>query len=482
MMTIQRKIILLSITILLIMGSFWAVIGYFNQKTNAQYNEILERYLLLHQTSARSEQSLLYLSNVLNNQGEKYNDDYKKERQQLTGMRKKLTSLKNADNQAVLMNYTNMISSQVEAMDLSLRAFKLGQLEEMTYQYNEATKISQYVANTTLTLMKKEITFQKQFYLSVIDVSRKLQSLGIWTLGGVFLILIGFSYMFSKGITRSINELTMAAKELSSGLFDRPIHITSNDEVFFLAKTFEHMRQNIRTLIEEIRQKAQVEKELQEYQLLLKESELKRLQHQINPHFLYNTLNTLAKKAYLEESYETSDLITTVANLLRYNLKKVNTPVTLREEMELINDYLTILKARFTNRITFFLQISPDCLDFKMPHFVLQPIVENAFNHGIEPYEKGGTIFIGVNRVEEGILIQVKDDGAGMSKEQEQLLQNYEFDRPQNESSTGIGLKNVVKRLSLFYGKHDIFSVSSRKNEGTTVSLLLPFERKDEII
>jgi sensor histidine kinase YesM len=455
------------------MTVFWSIIGYFNQQSMKQYNSILERYLTLNNVSTSSGQALVYLSKYLNEDASHF-PKYQWQKQSLLHTKSGLEGLQNNNNQVVLTNYIHMIDSQIEAMDLAIMSHQLGKKDESSFHYDEATKISQYIGETTLVLFKKEITFQEQFYVSVMELSKNLQRLGVWTLTVIFVILILFSYWFSKGITKSIHQLTQAAKEIANGNFEQVVTIESNDEISFLAKTFNQMRENIRELIQEIKQKAQIEKELQQSQLLLKESELNRLQNQINPHFLYNTLNVLSKKAYLDGSLETSDLISTVANLLRYNLSKRNTPVTLEDEIVIINEYLTILKARFTKRVSFSIQIEERYRTIIMPHFILQPIVENAFSHGIEPFEQGGKISIHAFEQEGKVHIQISDDGAGMEEEVQSLLLRGQDVTAIKSESTGIGLQNVIKRLQLFYGMEDVFDCTSQKGHGTTVTLKLP--------
>jgi len=234
------------------------------------------------------------------------------------------------------------------------------------------------------------------------------------------------------------------------------------------------MRENIKELVAEIKEKAKLEKEIKEYQLLLKESELKRLHNQINPHFLFNTLNTLSKKAYLEDAFETSDLISTVANLLRYNLRSVDENVTLRDELDLVKEYLTILKARFSTRISYDFDIQDGCLDSRVPAFFLQPIVENAFKYGVEPYEEGGIIFIRVFKHEQEIHVSVEDQGAGISKD---VIAQVLTDKPKDaieSKSTGIGLRNVVQRLRLFTNLHDVMEIRPAGEKGTVILIKFP--------
>ncbi|WP_191559980.1 sensor histidine kinase [Metabacillus idriensis] len=471
MTQIQRKILMMSLIIILIMGAFWTAISYINQKSIYEYNNILERYLLLNNVSSTSQDSLAKLGQYISTPSSSHQQSYENMKNQLIESKEKLNLLENQSNGIALTDYIFMLDSQIEAMDLTIMLYDLDKRQNASDAYDEALQTSKFIDETTLLLFKKELTNQKQFYESMIDVTNHLRSLGLWILGIVFVISIAFSYWFSKGITRSIYLLIQGVKEVAAGNFDHPIKVTSNDEISFLAKTFDKMRENIKELVAEIKEKAKLEKEIKEYQLLLKESELKRLHNQINPHFLFNTLNTLSKKAYLEDAFETSDLISTVANLLRYNLKSVNENVTLRDELDLVKEYLTILKARFSTRISYHFDIQDECLDIQVPAFFLQPIVENAFKYGVEPYEEGGMIFIRVFKREQEIHVSVEDKGAGMSDE---VIAQVLTDKPKDSiesKSTGIGLRNVVQRLRLFTNQHDVMEIQPAGEKGTVISI-----------
>ncbi|PLR67874.1 sensor histidine kinase [Bacillus sp. UMB0893] len=474
MTQIQRKILMMSLIIILIMGAFWTAISYINQKSIYEYNNILERYLLLNNVSSTSQDSLAKLSQYISTPSSSHQQSYENMKNQLIESKEKLNLLENQSNGIALTDYIFMLDSQIEAMDLTIMLYDLDKRQNASDAYDEALQTSKFIDETTLLLFKKELTNQKQFYESMIDVTNHLRSLGLWILGIVFVISIAFSYWFSKGITRSIYLLIQGVKEVAAGNFDHPIKVTSNDEISFLAKTFDKMRENIKELVAEIKEKAKLEKEIKEYQLLLKESELKRLHNQINPHFLFNTLNTLSKKAYLEDAFETSDLISTVANLLRYNLKSVDENVTLRDELDLVKEYLTILKARFSTRISYHFDIQDECLDIQVPAFFLQPIVENAFKYGVEPYEEGGMIFIRVFKREQEIHVSVEDKGAGMSDE---VIAQVLTDKPKDSiesKSTGIGLRNVVQRLRLFTNQHDVMEIQPAGEKGTVISIKFP--------
>jgi sensor histidine kinase YesM len=286
-------------------------------------------------------------------------------------------------------------------------------------------------------------------------------------------VLLLATYWFSLSITRPVHQLTKAANELSQGRFNQQIEVKSNDEIAFLARTFDKMRININDLILEIQQKAQLEHELQQSKLLLKESQFRSLQSQINPHFLFNTLNTLSKKAYLDGAEETSDLIVSVAGLLRYNLKRIDRSVTLFEEVVVLNQYMEIQKARFSDRLQFKSDIDESCLHVKIPGLTLQPIIENAVIHAIEPEENGGTISFRIKNDGPRVIIEIEDSGKGMSRVKvEQLLKGNVV--PNEGHSTGIGFQNVVKRLYLFYGTEELVTIDSREGQGTKVVIQIP--------
>ena len=256
------------------------------------------------------------------------------------------------------------------------------------------------------------------------------------------------------------------------------IVVESNDEIAFLAKTFDVMRININDLILEIQQKAQLEHELQQSKLLLKESQLKSLQSQINPHFLFNTLNTLSKKAYLDGAEETSDLLVSVAGLLRYNLKRIDRSVTLYEEVLVLYQYMEIQKARFADRLHFETKIDESCLHVNIPGLTIQPIIENAVIHAIEPEENGGTISVRIFRDECWIIIEIEDSGKGITQEKIKLLLKGQLNTNEGHS-TGIGFQNVVKRLQLFYGVDNLVSIESEEGIGTKVIIQIPETREE---
>ncbi|KQL32594.1 MULTISPECIES: histidine kinase [Bacillaceae] len=475
MTTIQKKIWMLVSVVLLIMGVIWLTLTYYNQKTQEQSNEILQRYLRMNEVTTASQQLITNLNNYLLNPTDNHKKQVEKSIRVIEEVQQDVAQLRTADNEFSVTNYIHLIDSLIETTNRSIMFSEDKEMEGSTNEFNEANRISAYISEMTLTILDRELKTYNLVYRDIISQSEELEKLGIWLLLLITVVLLLATYWFSLTITKPIHQLTKAANELSEGRFNQQIQVKSNDEIAFLAKTFDKMRININDLIVEIQQKAQLEHELQQSKLLLKESQLKSLQSQINPHFLFNTLNTLSKKAYLDGAEETSDLLVSVAGLLRYNLKRIDRSVTLFEEMIVLNQYMEIQKARFTDRLKFESYIDESCLHVKIPGLTLQPIIENAVIHAIEPEEDGGTIFFRIKKKEDNawVIIEIEDSGKGMSQEKmERLLKGRVV--PGEGHSTGIGFQNVVKRLDLFYGMENLVTIDSKEGRGTKVIIQIP--------
>src|SRR5690606_10755077 len=274
----------------------------------AQYNHILQRYLRMNDAAELSGRTVAALNEYMRSPSSDKRAVFQSNKARLLEARELLHGLRTDANDFTLTNYMHMIASLTESADIALLFLEQQNRDEAGGRFAEATRIAKYISETTLTLMDKELEAYDPFYRNMIEQSAHVKRLGFWILAMTTLLLLLFTYWFSQGIMRPIRKLTQAAKELARGRFDQRIEVESAYEISFLAKTFDRMRVNINNLISEIQQKAQLESELKENKLLLQESQLRSLQSQINPHFLFNTLDTLSKKAYMEGSEETSDL------------------------------------------------------------------------------------------------------------------------------------------------------------------------------
>jgi sensor histidine kinase YesM len=286
-------------------------------------------------------------------------------------------------------------------------------------------------------------------------------------------LLLCFVYAFwlARSITHPIANLVNAALQVSRGNLDViPPKAQQNDEIGILTRSFRHMLSYLKELI--IKNQEMMEKDR-----IVKDLEIKALQSQINPHFLFNTLNVLSKSALFEGAAKTSDLIVSMSNLLRYNLRKLDTPVTLRDEVEQAKEYFSIQQARFSDRVLFKINVDEGLLDLPIPCLTLQPILENAFMHGVEGMESGAYIHLDIFSEGNTAVISISDNGVGMSEETRYSLLHFSSgfaSVSQNGQSTGLGSRNVYRRLQLFYNQDDLLSIDSKEGEGTTVTIRLP--------
>lgn len=301
-----------------------------------------------------------------------------------------------------------------------------------------------------------------------------------------FLILFGLitALMITKSIwqvTSTIDELSVSAGKLSKAEYHIPdIEVGNYIELNTLAVAFNRMKKNIRYSIEELNKKAELESHLNKARLrnieqdkLLKESQLKALQVQMDPHFLFNTLNTVSRTAMFEEAEDTVKLIESVSKIMRYNLTHMGKMVSINDEILVLRAYAMIQETRFQDQMTCTFEIEDDLEDIHVPPMIIQPIIENAMIHGLSQTEKNVEIKLSIKKDEQDLLIKVTDNGVGIVKD---VLKAIESDSYENQSSTstGIGLSGIRKRLKLYYDRDDLLTIISKEDVGTEVCVRIP--------
>ena len=221
-------------------------------------------------------------------------------------------------------------------------------------------------------------------------------------------------------------------------------------------------------LMQEVRSKAELEASL-------RASELKALQAQVNPHFLFNAINTIARLALLEGASRTQEVVYALSNLLRDNLRDIEMLRTLDEEVESVKNYLLIQRVRFGDRVQFYIDIEPQIRKALIPALTLQPIIENAIIHGLEKKVDGGTIH--VRGVYEGdiITVSVIDTGVGVSMDRIRSIFRVEKQMKTHGETTGLGIVNVHKRIQHYFGDEYGLQIESKIGEGTRNYIRFPF-------
>ena len=290
----------------------------------------------------------------------------------------------------------------------------------------------------------------------------------IIVIGGLILIAMKITDTISSTVTNPINRLIELMDDAEEQGFNVRMHVRYKDEIAALGNKFNNMMEFTRHLIEKNNRE----------QENLREAELKALQMQINPHFLYNTLETVIWLIRSGDGQRAIYVVTALSKFFRIGLNRGRTIISLREELEHVREYVKIQDTRYRDRIDFVIQVDEEkILAQTVPKLVLQPLIENAIYHGIQEKESGkGKILVRIGLTNIGkIRISVEDDGIGMEKEQ---LYNLRKSLSGNEK-VGFGLCNTNQRLCKYFGNEAAISVNSICEAGTIVSFEIPAGKED---
>jgi len=279
----------------------------------------------------------------------------------------------------------------------------------------------------------------------------------------VVLVSMGISSYLSRVLTNPIRNLEEDVKKISEGDLDIKVQASGSFEVYHLGSSIQKMTVKIRKLMREII-KEQEEK---------RKSELDSLQAQITPHFLYNTLDIIVWMIEEDRKEEASQIVTSLARLLRISLSKGKNMITLEDELEHVKNYLMIQSMRFKNQFTYEIRMQPGIGYLKVIKLIVQPIVENAIYHGMEGMFGDGEILICAYTKENDLYISVQDNGMGMRPEQAEALLDYTKE-VKTSKGNGLGVRNVHERIQLYFGKQYGVIIKTVVDEGTEVLLHLP--------
>lgn len=291
---------------------------------------------------------------------------------------------------------------------------------------------------------------------------------------GVLLIL----RQLSAAVAGPLLQLARASRSIAAGKLDEPdLPVTSADEVGQLTGTFNQMKHAMAA--SQAAREALHREEVRNLELEknLEHTRLEVLKSQVNPHFLFNTLNMISCMARLEEAADTDQMIVRLGSLFRHNLRTKRQVIQLDEELEGLDDYIYLQQMRFDGRITVKKQIDVDPAAVTLPSFTLQPILENAFSHGLKSCEEGGEILLKVWQEGEILFLTVSDNGRGMTEEE--LAALHEKIRQSEQTGKSIGLGNISRRISMLYPTGGM-TVTSRAGQGTTVRFEIPQTTEQE--
>ncbi|UQZ85754.1 Sensor histidine kinase YpdA [Paenibacillus konkukensis] len=297
----------------------------------------------------------------------------------------------------------------------------------------------------------------------IVAAKKEIGGFIAWLLAAVIVFVLLISAFMSAKISQPIKRLEKSMRKVEQGDFHIHIPVTGNDEVGRLSRRFNYMVSQIRQLMDQSIREQEAKRK----------TELDVLQSQINPHFLYNTLNSVVRMAGSGKSEDVITMITSLSKFFRISLSRGKRIITVREELEHVRNYLIIQKIRYKNKFEYVIEAEEEALDCRTLKLLLQPLVENAIYHGIEYMVDEGLIRITASLEGGKLLFTVQDDGLGIPPDKlERLLHGSAA----SEEGSGVGVRNVHQRIRLAFGEEYGLHIDSKQEEGTVVRVWLPLQ------
>ncbi|MBS6645537.1 MAG: sensor histidine kinase [Clostridiaceae bacterium] len=424
---------------------------------NAFYKDVaaLDGYAQMYLYSSDEEYLNLY-TDMLN---ECYED--------LSGLQR------SASNEKLIWKYIrlqNMVDTYSEVFEeIGIRR------QGLQEKYGFYSRIAENIQNTYIeysTLISDEMNTAKE--QMNIQLKRQIVTTAVFVFAMMASALL-FAYFSARNITYPIERIVSNIEKIKKGNYDLNLpEKESTVEVGILKEAVQEMAEEVQNSILHVQEKSQLENQLLEKENenlkvkeLLIETELKVLQGQMNPHFLFNTLSLISKMAYLEGAEKTLELMETTTDLLRYSLDKSNSVSDLHSEIDSVKNYIKIQEVRFGHRIKFELNVGNDIPNIIMPGMIIQPLIENAVKHGVKNMTSGAYVQVSIKNGGDKVSILVEDNESGMDSSRLEAVQS-------GVEGKSIGINNVRMRLELFFGIKPVLSIESAVQCGTAVTVLLP--------
>lgn len=370
----------------------------------------------------------------------------------------------NKDRAEAISKFSENLNNHVNKIEMNMK--ETGHYDEnITILENDIRVLTSLIQDTVLEYIYFE-TIETENVREEMDAQiMATMEVSIIMLGAVVLGALFFSVVISNSISKPIKQLSEITNQVAKGDLTVRSNIKNGLEVQALSDSLNIMIEKISDLINKVK----IE------QSNLRKTELTLLQEQINPHFLYNTLDTIT---WLAESKKYQDVVGMVGSLSKYfrtSLSKGSALITLKEEEQHVGSYLEIQKVRYEDILTYEISIDENLSNCLVPKITLQPIVENALYHGIKNKRRMGKITISGKRDNGNVVLEVRDNGVGMTKDRLEEVKK-ELDQHEKEQKTFYGLFNVNQRLRLYFGEEYGIHISSKDSEGTLVTVRLPYE------
>lgn len=443
-------------------------------ESNAVLNDLQNKLALIHHNMEifLDTNDTEAIEGYLRNEQEYYNQ-----------LEKLNTDILNDANMIAEKNIYNMSYCYLEITDKAITSKRGRNVTQYKEYFEEASELYEYINSCIYSLNNQQFLNNSNNYEVLFSTLKYSETSNLLILCIVSTLNIVLIIFLTRGIINPLKELAKAANEVAKGTLDvELLEAVPNDEVGMVTNAFNQMVESLKDYIEQNKKSMELESAMKERELLmeahLKDAQLKYLQAQINPHFLFNTLNAGAQLAMMEGADKTYQYVQNVADFFRYNVKKNNDVVTLREEIEMVDNYMYIINVRFSGDIHFSKNIDEGLINVQVPNMILQPVVENCINHGVRGISWENLIELSVYEENNSICISVRDNGIGISKEKiDRIMHSKLSEADLKAAANGVGLDNVIGRLRLFFEREDVIEITSAgENMGTEVAIYIPLE------
>lgn len=484
--TLQTKLLLafVATTLIILMVNVYM---YYN--INQMITQLDEIYLSNVSLNELTESLLDVQDNMtdyLNTKTSDAMEEYYRAEQEYSNKINKLNNITTNNRlQRMEKNIRNISDRYLEMTNQTIEAKRGRNVEKYKIRYEKATELYEYICTYIYSLNNEQFMENTGSYKILSLSLRYTEYVSLTILLVIAFCNIVIITIITKSITKPIRRLAEKANQVAKGNLEvQLVEVRTHDEIAVVGKAFNKMVISLKEYINQIKDSMEKERQMKEKELMmethLKDAQLRYLQAQINPHFLFNTLNAGAQLAMMEEADRTYEYIQNVAEFFRYNVKKNKETVTLEEEIELVDNYIYILNVRFSGDIHYEKRIKEEVKGqlsrIQIPSMILQPIVENCINYGIRNIEWQGLVVLSVYERENYVCISIKDNGIGISKEMLSNIMNSRLKESDvSTDSNGVGLNNVISRLRLFFDDEDAFEIlSDGENLGTEVIISIP--------
>ena len=383
--------------------------------------------------------------------------------------------------QAAMEDVRNLSDRYQKLCEETLSAKRGRNVQKYRESYEAASTCFGYLQSYLYSINKLQLQSNSTSYDDLRQSFSTLEGFSIFILLMVTFLNMVITLLTVRTSMAPMRDLASEAGEIGLGNLNvPPLPVRSRDEIGVVTTAFNEMVVSMRGYIQKLKESMELENQMKERELLmdahLKEAKLKYLQAQINPHFLFNTLNAGTQLAMMEGADSTYHYLQNVAAFFRSKTNRDEQTTSLADEIRLVDNYIYIINVRFSGSISYEKNIDEDLVKVSLPSMILQPIVENAVNHGVRDIDWPAVITLSVYQTGSSITVSIRDNGVGLSNERlQEILSGKVRPRERGDETNGVGLANVVNRLKLYYERNDVFDITSAgPGKGTEVLLYLP--------